>query len=581
MLTESATPAQSKQPGQQKIRLGDLLVQQKVISSADLDIALAAQKKSGRRLGRIIVESGLAGENDIAQALARQLTIPFIDLRKFSPDASILQLLPETQARRFRAMPLARRDGNIFVGMADPTDLFAFDEVARLFQEGIQLAVVAEGDLLAAIDRLYRRTDDIHGLTEELARDMGESEASIIGLEALGEGQADAPVVRLLQTVFEDALQVGASDVHIEPQEKQLAIRFRIDGVLHPQTQADLKIAPALALRLKIVSGLDISEKRLPQDGRFAVKVRGRTVDVRLSTMPTQYGESVVMRLLSQGDTPLTLDTLGMPPAMLERFRAILHRPNGLVLVTGPTGSGKTTTLYAALGELNDPGTKIITVEDPVEYRLAGVNQVQANEKIDLSFSRVLRAMLRQDPDVILVGEMRDPDTAQIALRAAMTGHLVLSTLHTNDAASTPVRLLDMGVPAFMVATSVQGVLAQRLLRKVCGHCKAPHSVTPQERVWLGRAHADDQTEEAYVEGQGCDRCHGTGYSGRRAIHELLEINTVLAESLARSSPAEFVAAARSAMAGRGLRDQAIALARTGVTSLAEAMRASAQDETS
>ncbi|KVW93346.1 GspE/PulE family protein [Thiobacillus denitrificans] len=581
MLTESATPTETKQPARQKIRLGDLLVEQKVISSADLDIALTAQKKSGRRLGRIIVESGLAGENDIAQALARQLAIPFVDLRKFSPDASILQLLPETQARRFRAMPLARRDGSIFVGMADPTDLFAYDEVARLFQEGIQLAVVAEGDLLAAIDRLYRRTDDIHGLTEELARDMGESEASIIGLEALGEGQADAPVVRLLQTVFEDALQVGASDVHIEPQEKHLAIRFRIDGMLHPQTQADLKIAPALALRLKIVSGLDISEKRLPQDGRFAVKVRGRTVDVRLSTMPTQYGESVVMRLLSQGDTPLTLDTLGMPPAMLERFRAILHRPNGLVLVTGPTGSGKTTTLYAALGELNEPGTKIITVEDPVEYRLAGVNQVQANEKIDLSFSRVLRAILRQDPDVILVGEMRDPDTAQIALRAAMTGHLVLSTLHTNDAASTPVRLLDMGVPAFMVATSVQGVLAQRLVRKVCGNCKAPHSITPQERVWLGRAHADDQTEAAYVAGQGCDRCHGTGYAGRRAIHELLEINTVLAESLARNSPAEFVAAARSSMAGHGLRDQAIALARTGVTSLAEAMRASAQDETS
>lgn len=245
MQTEPATPPATPQPGRQKIRLGDLLVQQKVISSADLDIALAAQKKSGRRLGRIIVESGLAGENDIAQALARQLSIPFVDLRKFSPDAAILQLLPETQARRFRAMPLARRDGNIFVGMADPTDLFAYDEVARLFQEGIQLAVVAEGDLLAAIDRLYRRTDDIYGLTEELARDMGESEASIIGLEALGEGQADAPVVRLLQTVFEDALQVGASDVHIEPQEKHLAIRFRIDGVLHPQTQADLKIAPA------------------------------------------------------------------------------------------------------------------------------------------------------------------------------------------------------------------------------------------------------------------------------------------------------------------------------------------------
>ena len=580
-MTETAAPPASPPPARQKIRLGDLLVEQKVISAADLDIALAAQKKSGRRLGRIIVESGLAGENDIAQALARQLSIPFVDLRKFSPEASVLQLLPETQARRFRAIPLARRDGSVFVGMADPTDLSAYDEIARLIHESIQLAVVAEGDLLAAIDRIYRRTDDIHGLTQELARDMGESEASIIGLESLGEGQADAPVVRLLQTLFEDALQVGASDVHIEPQEKHLAIRFRIDGILHAQTQADLKIAPALALRLKIVSGLDISEKRLPQDGRFAVKVRGRTVDVRLSTMPTQYGESVVMRLLSQGDNLITLDNLGMPPAMLERFRAILHRPNGLVLVTGPTGSGKTTTLYAALGELNDPGTKIITVEDPVEYRLPGVNQVQANEKIDLSFARVLRAMLRQDPDVILVGEMRDPDTAQIALRAAMTGHLVLSTLHTNDAASTPVRLLDMGVPPFMVATSVQGVLAQRLVRKVCGHCKAPHVMTPQERVWLGRAQAESHSEDGYVAGAGCDRCHGTGYSGRRAVHELLEINAALAESLARKNPAEFVAAARAALAGHTLRDQTIALARAGVTSLAEAMRASAQDETS
>ncbi len=579
MQPELDTPTAPSQPARQKIRLGDLLVEQKVISSADLDIALAAQKKSGRRLGRVIVDSGLAGENDIAQALARQLSIQFVDLRKFNPDAAILQLLPETQARRFRAIPLARRDGYIVVGMADPTDLFAYDEVARLIAADIQLAVVAEGDLLAAIDRIYRRTDDIHGLTEELARDMGDSEASIIGLEALGEGQADAPVVRLLQTLFEDALQVNASDVHIEPQEKQLSIRFRIDGLLHPQTQADLKIAPALALRLKIVSGLDISEKRLPQDGRFAVKVRGRTVDVRLSTMPTQYGESVVMRLLSQGDAPLTLDTLGMPPDMLARFRAILHAPNGLVLVTGPTGSGKTTTLYAALGELNNTGTKIITVEDPVEYRLAGINQVQANDKIDLTFARVLRAMLRQDPDVILVGEMRDPDTAQIALRAAMTGHLVLSTLHTNDAASTPVRLLDMGVPAFMVATSVQGVLAQRLLRKVCSHCKAPHPITPQEKVWLGRAH-DDSQEHGFVAGQGCERCHGTGYSGRRAIHELLEINTVLAEILARNNPAEFVSAARASMAGHTLRDQALALARAGVTSLAEAMRASAQDET-
>ena len=314
---------------------------------------------------------------------------------------------------------------------------------------------------------------------------------------------------------------------------------------------------------------------------KFLPEVLDKAVELRVATMPTYgYTEDVVLRILTRGKI-MSLEELSMPADTYERIRKLITKPYGLILLVGPTGSGKTTTLYAALGELNDPGTKIITVEDPVEYRLPGVNQVQANDKIDLSFARVLRAILRQDPDVILVGEMRDPETAQIALRAAMTGHLVLSTLHTNDAASTPVRLLDMGVPAFMVATSVQGVLAQRLVRKVCSHCKAPHQLTPQERVWLGRAHADDQSEESYVEGRGCERCLGTGYAGRRALHELLEINTVLAESLARNNPAEFVAAARAAMAGHTLRDQAIALARAGVTSLAEAMRASAQDETS
>ncbi len=565
-LSTNATPAR------QKIRLGDLLVAQKVISEADLALALDAQKKTGRRLGRIIVESGLAGEHDIAQALARQLRIPFVDLKNFSPDVAVLQKLPETQARRYRALPLARKNGTLLVGMADPTDLYAYDELVQAVGESIEVAAVAEGDLLAAIDRLYRRTDDIQDLTQELARDLEEADAGIISLEALGEGQTDAPVVRLLQTLFEDALSVNASDVHIEPQEKHLVIRFRIDGVLHPQTEADLKIAPSLALRLKIVSGLDISEKRLPQDGRFAIKVRGRTVDVRLSTMPMQYGESVVMRLLSQGGSLPSIDKLGMPDAMRDRFRAILHRPNGLVLVTGPTGSGKTTTLYAALSELNDSGSKIITVEDPVEYRLPGINQVQANDKIDLTFARVLRAMLRQDPDIVLVGEMRDTETAQIALRAAMTGHLVLSTLHTNDAATTPVRLLDMGIPAFMVATSVQGVLAQRLVRRVCEQCKASHTITPQEAIWLGGESGQ------FVAGRGCDRCHGTGYSGRRAVHELLELDSILAEHLAHGDPAGFVAAARAALAGRTLRDHAIELARAGVTTLAEAMRASAQD---
>ncbi|MDO9465858.1 MAG: GspE/PulE family protein [Thiobacillus sp.] len=527
-MTETAAPPASPPPARQKIRLGDLLVEQKVISAADLDIALAAQKKSGRRLGRIIVESGLAGENDIAQALARQLNLPFIDLRKFNPEASVLQLLPEAQARRFRAIPLARRDGSIFVGMADPTDLTAYDEVARLIREDMQLAVVAEGDLLAAIDRIYRRTDDIHGLTEELARDMGESEASIIGLESLGEGQADAPVVRLLQTLFEDALQVGASDVHIEPQEKFLAIRFRIDGVLHPQTQADLKIAPALALRLKIVSGLDISEKRLPQDGRFAVKVRGRTVDVRLSTMPTQYGESVVMRLLSQGDNLISLDNLGMLPDMLERFRAILHRPNGLVLVTGPTGSGKTTTLYSTLKLLATSEVNVCTIEDPIELVEPAFNQMQVQANINLGFADGVRALLRQDPDIIMVGEIRDLETAENAVQAALTGHLVLSTLHTNDAPSAIIRLLDLGVPSYLIKASVLGVMAQRLVRQLCPHCKQPAVVEPAVWTRLTAGQLPQPLPGEVYEPVGCLECRETGYLGRVGAYEILTVDEAL-----------------------------------------------------
>jgi Type II/IV secretion system protein. len=345
--------------------------------------------------------------------------------------------------------------------------------------------VVRESDLLLAIDQSYRRTDEIDNLAEQLRSDMSEDDNIDLNLLLTSADAADAPVVKLLKSVFEDAVKVRVSDIHIEPQEHKLYIRFRVDGVLHQLTEADLKISTALVLRLKLMSGLDISEKRLPQDGRFQIKVRQQSVDVRISTMPTIYGESVVMRLLIQNGEGFSLEKLGMPPEMLARFRKLLHRPDGMILVTGPTGSGKTTTLYAALSELNSTANKIITVEDPVEYRLPGINQVQVNEKIDLDFARVLRSALRQDPDIVLVGEMRDHETAQIGLRAAMTGHLVLSTLHTNDAASSPIRLIDMGVPRFMVAMSLLAVIAQRLVRVVCASCIQPAIPEPFEQTWL------------------------------------------------------------------------------------------------
>ncbi len=370
----------------EKVRLGDLLVQQKLISLEQLQFVLEQQKRSGRKLGRVLVDNGFITEDQISEALAKQLSIPYINLKYYNPNLEIVRRLPENQARRFRAVALEERNGVLLIGMTDPTDLFAFDEISRILKRDIDVAVVTEGQLLETIDRVYRRTDEISGLAKEISEDLGEG---YIDFGALSDtvGTEEAPVVKLLQTMFEDATQVGASDVHIEPQETRLQIRFRIDGALHLQTEADSKIAASIALRLKLMSGLDISEKRLPQDGRFNIRVRDQAVDVRISTMPTQYGESVVMRLLNQSGSFLTLDKLGMPADMLKRFREIIQRSNGMVLVTGPTGSGKTTTLYAGLAEINTVDQKIITVEDPVEYRLPGINQVQVNEKIDLTLN--------------------------------------------------------------------------------------------------------------------------------------------------------------------------------------------------
>ena len=562
----------------EKIRLGEILVQQNLISAEDLDKSLEEQKRTGRKLGRIIVDRGHVTEKQISEAFARQLDIPFIDLLQFNTKTALINKLPEAQARRFRCCILEDRGNSYLIGMVDPTDLFAYDELSRLLPKDIELAVIQEDSLLLLIDRSYRRTDEISNLALELGQDLGDAAIDFATLGVAGSAE-EAPVVKLLQTIFEDAVQVRASDIHIEPQEQKLHIRFRIDGVMHLQTQADLKISPALALRLKLMSGLDISEKRLPQDGRFAVKVKQKNVDVRISSMPTQYGDSVVMRLLIQNDSDFSLEKLGMPPDMLVRFRKLIHRPGGMVLVTGPTGSGKTTTLYSALSELNSNANKIITVEDPVEYRLSGINQVQVNDKIDLSFSRVLRSALRQDPDIILVGEMRDQETAQIGLRAAMTGHLVLSTLHTNDAVSTPIRMIDMGVPRYMVAMSVLAVVAQRLVRLVCDHCAEAYSPEAFEQAWLQFELGDKVAQHKYVRGKGCTVCNGTGYQGRVGVYELLEMDNELIDGASHQDPNHFIKLARQRMAGKTIRKSAVDLVIEKRTTISEAMRISNQFE--
>jgi MSHA biogenesis protein MshE len=558
----------------EKVRLGEILVSQKFLSQEQLMLALEEQKRTGRKLGRIFVEQGFVTEDQISEALARQLNIPFINLKFYNLRADTVRLLPETAARRFRAIIMEAKGNTVLVGMVDPTDLFAYDEIARVLKRDLSLAVVNESLLLAAIDRMYRRTEEISDLAHELEEELGET-AIDFGQLGLNQNLEDAPVVRLLQTVFEDATQVGASDIHIEPQEKTLQIRFRIDGVLHMQTEVDPKIATALALRLKLMSGLDISEKRLPQDGRFNVRVKNRSIDVRISTMPSQYGESVVMRLLNQDEGVPSLEKLGFPPDMLKRFREIFHRSQGMVLVTGPTGSGKTTSLYAVLAELNGVESKIITVEDPVEYRLPGITQVQINEKIDLSFSRVLRSTLRQDPDIVLVGEMRDQETAQIGMRAAMTGHMVLSTLHTNDAVSTPVRLLDMGVPPYMVAMSVHAVLAQRLVRVVCDSCVTDYAPLPHELSWLGLELGPEAAQKRYVHGRGCGQCNGTGYHRRVGVYEMLEMTSPLVEALNHQDTNNFIKLAKQQLAGKTLRRAAVDLVVAGKTTIAEAMRVS------
>ena len=561
----------------EKIRLGDLLVREKLISTEQLQSALAEQQSSGRRLGRVLIDTGLVTEEAIANALAGQFRAPFINLKTFNVSPQTVLLLSETQARRLRAMALEETPLGLRVGMADPTDLAAYDEIVRIVKQEVQLAVVTESGLLATIDRVYRRTGEIDGLAQQLQAELGTG-TSDFGTElGLTPGVEDAPVVKLLQTIFEDAIGARASDVHIEPQQSGLQIRLRIDGVLHAQTEADIKIATALALRLKLMAGLDISEKRLPQDGRFNIKVRDSRVDVRMSTMPTQYGESVVMRLLVSNTALLNLDRLGIPPAILARIRVILSNPHGMLLVTGPTGSGKTTTLYAALNELNTPSRKIITVEDPIEYRLAGINQVQVHEKIELTFDRVLRSTLRQDPDVILIGEMRDKDTVETGLRAAMTGHLVLSTLHTNDAASTPIRLIDMGAPNYMVAMSLRMVLAQRLVRVVCDVCRAPYVPKPQEHEWLASYLGDAVDTSNCLHGAGCNQCSGTGYVGRTGVYELLEMNQRLVRAANRNDADDFAEAAKLQMGGQMLGREAAKLAVAGKTTVEEAMNVSSQ----
>ncbi len=554
-----------------KLRIGELLVENGLLTAKQLTKALQAQKKRGMRLGQILVDLGYVEETQLLEFLAQQLDIPFVDLSTRSLSRQTVFTLPEQHARRFNAIVLEDNGKELEVGLADPTDLLALDELSRILKRPIQPVLVRESDLLACIERYYERTDDISNLAMQLDEELGGDQIELVDIE-LEERGSEAPVAKLLKSVFEDAVRVGASDIHIEPDENVLRIRKRVDGVLYEQEMKETRIASALVLRIKLMSSLDISEKRLPQDGRFHMRVNQKAIDVRVSTLPLQHGEGVVMRLLDQSAGTESLDQLGLPGPLLVKMRELIHRPYGLILVTGPTGSGKTTTLYAALRELNKPEKKIITVEDPVEYRLPRINQVQVNTKVNLTFARVLRAALRQDPDIIMIGEMRDKETAQTGLRAAMTGHLVLSTLHTNDAASTPLRLIDMGAEPYLAASALRAVIAQRLVRKICRHCRELYEPDARERGWLA---AMERGAEAHTfhHGRGCEECNNTGYRGRLGVYELLEIDETLATPLRQNQQGEYERACKQKPEYRPLALAGFDYAREGITTIQEVFR--------
>ncbi len=564
-LAGSRTPT----PPRQRLRLGDMLAAQGVITAAQLAQALQEQKRTGRRLGRILIEDHITDEQTIARALAQQLKVPYLEITLDMVHPRVAKLLTESQARRLRALPIDERGPVVRVGMADPTDYQAYDEVQRIVGREIELLVVTETRLTGVLDRLYSKSEELTGLARELELEMA-PEALAAGVTAQID---EAPVAKLLQTLFEDALRSRSSDIHLEPQERKLQVRFRVDGALQMQTEAESRIAPAVVQRVKLMAGLDIAERRLPQDGRFVAKVRGQSVDVRISTMPTQHGESVVLRLLPQHSGLLHLESLGMRAAVLAKIREFMQGSHGMLLVTGPTGSGKTTTLYGVLAEMNSVESKILTVEDPVEYRLPGINQVQVNDRIGLSFATVLRSALRQDPDIVLVGEMRDRDTMETGLRAAMTGHTVLSTLHTNDALSTPLRLLDMGAPRFLVASSLRLVLAQRLVRTVCRDCAQPYQPTAQERAFLRAVLGADADAAALSQGSGCGTCNRTGYLGRHGIYELLDMSPEVVNALNSGDAVAYANAARQEIGALSLARHACDLVLCGQTTVREAMR--------
>src|SRR5881396_912345 len=560
-------------------RLGDLLVAEGLITEAQLRQALAEQKGKTEKLGSILARLGFITEEQLIGFLSRQYGIPSITLSNIDVDAETLRLVPAPIARKYEVLPVKRIGGTLTLAMADPTNVFALDDVAFMTSLQILPVVAPQAAIRKAIEKHYEagQASMIEMMTEITADANvevleGEAEGAGVDVFELKESADEAPVVRLVNMVLVDAIRKGASDIHWEPYEKVFRIRFRIDGVLHEMLAPPKRLEAAIVSRLKIMSNLDIAERRMPQDGRIKLRYNTREIDFRVSVLPTIFGEKAVLRILDKESLQLDLTKLGFDPGALEHFEKVIRQPYGMVLITGPTGSGKTTTLYSAIHTINSPEHNIMTAEDPVEYNLKGVNQVQINDGIGRTFAAALRAFLRQDPDVILVGETRDLETAQISIRAALTGHLVFSTLHTNDSPSTIARLIDMGIPPFLVASSLLLVMAQRLGRKVCKDCKEPYEVNEDSLLPYGHVLTGVGRTQFY-KGRGCATCSFTGMKGRVAIYEVMPVSQEIRDLILKNAPVTDIRAMAQAQGMKTLRQAGLLKVLAGATTVDEVLR--------
>ncbi|MEK3717866.1 GspE/PulE family protein [Paenibacillus sp. FSL R7-0333] len=545
-----------------KKRLGDLLVENGIISQEQLEEALVEQRKTKRKLGDLLITQGYITEQQLIEVLEFQLGIPHVSLFKYQIDPAITQIIPESMAKRYQVLPFMKEGSKLMVAMADPLDYFAIEDLRMSTGFRIEPAISSRDELTRAIARHYGMRDSMSQMMVELPTQEEIEETEIT--------DEDSPIVRLVNQMIQQAVSLRASDIHVDPGENNLSIRYRIDGTLRTERIIPKQMQGFITARLKIMARLNIAERRLPQDGRIKMQFDYKMVDIRVSSLPTMHGEKIVLRLLDLSTGVKSVDTLGFSDVNADAFRDMISKPYGILLITGPTGSGKSTTLYSALSQLNTENANIITIEDPVEYQLEGVNQVHVNPAIGLTFAAGLRSILRQDPNIVMVGEIRDTETAEIAVRASLTGHLVLSTLHTNDAISTISRLRDMGVEPYLIASSLLGVVAQRLVRKICPDCKEEHKPTEQESIMLRRY---GLPAEVIYRGRGCGNCNNTGYRGRIAIHEVLTINDHLRQLITDSASIEELRAAGREQGMIQLVEDGFVKVSKGITTLQEVMR--------